>query len=452
MTRARHPAFEAAAKVPATEVLRQRGLARVAGNRVIRGKGSPCPDCGKANGAFSSWRGGFALKCHSCGGGWDAVALVQLLDGLGPLDAARRVLGLSADGAQDPADWPRPSKPGVSVSSRPAKVEPRRSQRAPGADTDTYDTFRRAVMTLGLFSADPGRARLDAWFRARGLDPDFLPDARARLRDAGCMIYGRAGGAPPEDGFHMATLTLNGRTRDYLAAPAMLARIDVPGKREAGGLHATYLSACGRYKLWAGDGPARKMWASAGGARGGAWLTADERCRGPLFVGEGIETVLSALMEYRLRQGFTPGTLRGALLRLAAGERPDVLPGRALALLSLDNMQGGIARDRFGRMRIDPLEPDPERPAVTWPRMGTVVICADHDMKPVDVRCAGGPKRLSQTERMELSIRLATDAWRAAGAARVSALRPPPGLDLNDVRRRKAAGEYGSVQPGARAA
>lgn len=460
MTGARHPAFAEAARVPAVEVLRRRGLGRVAGAVLVRGKGSPCPGCGNEKGAFSAFKGGYRLKCHSCGESWDAVSLVQLLDRIDALGAARSILGYPADGSGDPPGWPRaagavspgpvaPSRPSADKPAPPARaalarlpqcagfvftpfgwqdgadIEARRDARRVAAEAAAYDAWRRAVMSFALFTSVPGRPRLKAWLQARGLDPQLLPDAVAALTESAAMIYGPAPRGDLPDGFQRAAMQLNGRPRVCLTAPAMVARIEVPGAPAAGGLHATYLSADGRKKAAAPGGPARKMWAAPGGARGGVWLTARGPAEGPLFVGEGIETVLSVLMEYRLRQGEKRG--------------------RALALLSLGNLQGGVARDGYGRWQLDPPESDPRAPAVTWPRMGEVIVCADHDMAPLTVKARGGPRVLGAAARMDLSIRLAVAAWRAAGAARVSALRPPPGADWNDIRRQKAAGTEGGL-------
>jgi hypothetical protein len=85
---------------------------------------------------------------------------------------------------------------------------------------------------------------------------------------------------------------------------------------------------------------------------------ADAGAPGPLIVGEGIESTLSAMQLY--------------------GK-----PCRGVATLSLGALQGGWVLDRFGR--LDPAAPaaDPERPAFTWPGQDEVLIAVDRDMKPI---------------------------------------------------------------------
>lgn len=453
MTPARHPAFEDCKRVRATDELRRRGLARIAGDRVVRGKASPCPSCGKASGAFSSFQNGRRLKCHSCGDSWDAIALVRMLDGVDALTAARVLLGYPADGSADPVGWPThnttetagvPQPRAVALSPHTEPRPPTLSRlpecegyrftpfgwqlerdllerldaRREAAAARAYTAWRAGVMAHGLFAATGNRRRLTNWFEARFLDPDLLPDALAHLTESASMIYGYAPRDGRPSGFHTSSVSLNGKASIVLAAPAMLARIDPPPGHAGGGLHATYLSDDGRSKV---GHPGRKMWAGADGARGGVWLTDQDPDLGPLFVAEGIETALSLLMEYRLRH---PGQ------------------GRALAVLSLDNLQGAVSRDHFGRWRLDPLEADLSRPAVTWPQMGDVVIGPDHDMKPLRVKIRGGQTELDATARMELSARLAVAAWRRAGARSVRVIRPPLGMDFNDARRRSALGYF----------
>ncbi len=167
--------------------------------------------------------------------------------------------------------------------------------------------------------------------------------------------------------------------------------------------------------------PAKKMWGPQNGADGrpgGAWLT-DPAGPGPLIVGEGIESSLSA------------GILHGPPCRIAAA-------------LSLGRLQGGRLTDRWGRFNPDAPQADPEAPAFTWPAAGAVVVAVDRDMAAVEVKVRaplGGTvrRRLDSDARARLCGGLAAQHWRAARAGPVSVSAPPAGMDFNNWLMRGAA-------------
>jgi hypothetical protein len=155
------------------------------------------------------------------------------------------------------------------------------------------------------------------------------------------------------------------------------------------------------------------MWGQA--RRAACWLS-DPADAGPIVAGEGIETVLSYAADL------------GA-------------PCRPLALLSLDNLQGRAMRDAEGVVPLWNLRPDPDALPYTWPNAGEVHVLIDADMKSVRLRAQAerrGRRELVEIDgvrRAEICATLATQAWRRAGAARVLPMRPPMGMDFNDLGR-----------------
>ncbi|MEO0642818.1 MAG: hypothetical protein AAFY47_05280 [Pseudomonadota bacterium] len=382
-----------------------------------------------------------------------------MLDRVDALTAARRLLHVPDDGSGDPSHWntdtgrvcvPSPSPDRLqSGQSAPATARPsravvgaiarlpecagyrftpfgwqaetdllvKRKTRVDAEDEARMSLYRRGVIAHALFAQDPRKQWVRRWLKARFIDAQLVPDAIDRLLEVAGMVYGFAGRGDAAEGFVVRSADLGGRPARLLLSRAMVGMIEGPPGSRAGALHATYLAHKGYRKASAYDGPGRKVWAGTGGARGGVWLTDRTPRSGPLFVAEGIETVLSVLAEYRRREKTSAG--------------------RALAVISLDNLQGGVAKDKFGRWRLHPLEADPARLPVVWPNAGDVVICPDHDMRPIRVKVRGGETELDASARMDLSAQLSAAAWRAAGAASVSVLRPPLGMDFNDAAREK---------------
>lgn len=365
---------------------------------VKRGRRGPCPVCqpgSKKGDAFShSAKTGLWRCFKGCGGG-DVIRLVEQLTGLRPAEAARHILGLPVDGSSDRTLSPETAAARV----RREAEEDRRRREAARAAQASADFHARTIADLDRRAVEPDPV-VGQYLWSRGIDWRLVPDALLALRGAVGALH-----------------SFDDRGRE-VRARAMVATIVSPATGERIGRHVTYLQPDGRGK--ADLDPARKVW---GSIAGGVWLTRREPVAGPLFVAEGIETALSLLCAWRAKRGDHSG--------------------RALAVLSLDNLQGGRSGrwggDRWGRLDTQFPEPDAAHPPVTWPDAGEVRIGVDHDMKPlrdVKVRKAGGGTakvELDATTRMEVCAKLAAHAWRAAGASPVRVHRPPVGLDWNDA-------------------
>lgn len=202
------------------------------------------------------------------------------------------------------------------------------------------------------------------------------------------------------------------------------------------GLHVTYLSPSleGKMERRGADGApmaARKM---LGRSLGGCVSLGRYRSGAPLFVGEGIETVLSGM------------ALAGA------GDE-----SVGLAALSLDNLQGHARLRRDGALPLHAIEPDPERAhAIAFAHDAPVTGLIDADMAPLAgprdrssgeprglklIERRGGPvvrRAVSGAERSAICAELFVRSWRAAGCARVRAVRPAMGKDFNDAARELA--------------
>lgn len=199
------------------------------------------------------------------------------------------------------------------------------------------------------------------------------------------------------------------------------------------GVHVTWLSPDGTGKMERArrNGslyPARKMLGPAGGAAvvlGGvdALLSANP----PLFVGEGIETTFSGM---------------------GLCDAPS--PAIGLAVLSLDNLQGGELLWKNGVRPMFDVQSDPARPPVCFAHEGPVTGLIDADMKPLrGVRDAGFPivekrggpivnRAITTAERATICGTLFVQAWRRAGCARVGAVRARMGRDFNDMAQERA--------------
>lgn len=409
--------FAEAKRIPCAQIAEAEGVKlRRSSGRLI----GACPLCG---GDAKSTRFNITLSsnlwiCRSCGEGGSGIDLELHLRGGEPLDAARRLTGSDAYTPMPPRR----------AGETPAVHKPRTT--APAA-AELWRGARPAVGTM-----------VETWLEARGIEDNAgRALALQRLR------------------FHPDAFAggerIHGRWRWRVTAPAMLAPI-IDTTVNAGrivGVHATYLSADGRAKaeLRAPNGdaiPARKMW---GRHKGGvcaltplrsdadkapcAWCHPEDGCRcsacgrenngyaaAPLFVGEGVETTLSAL-SYWAERGRSV---------------------RAAAVLSLDNLQGRWLKDDEGCATQWPPRADPEKPPWTLDRAGHVVVIVDRDMSAIMVKRrdeAGGAKRmrLGAEQRAQLCADLAVQHWRNAGAREVEIALPlRRGADLNDMAREAA--------------
>lgn len=192
-------------------------------------------------------------------------------------------------------------------------------------------------------------------------------------------------------------------------APAMLGLI-VDRDGLPMGVHATYLRQDGADKI------ERKMW--GGLQRGAVWLSGcpGDVPGGRIAVGEGIETVWSWVQRNQW-------------------------DGAAAAALSLDNLQGGIAR-RDGVWPLWNIRAEIDRPPFLIKGAAEAVLLVDADMKPLKnqkLQARRGARwergTIGQAERAGICAAAAVQHWRHAGAAIVRAERPPMGMDFNDMVR-----------------
>ena len=336
------------------------------GNR-LRGE---CPLCGaskgkKAAGAFSVGRpdpkGAEIFFCHACEATGDVVTLESRLTGKSLREAAEYLAGAEFVPVAAKAPEPRPS-------AGPSRL----------------------AETLWRESVPARRTLVETYLRRRRLDGPVLLAALEHLR------------------FHPSAFWTAGDAIAHM--PAMIARPET-ADGPTGGVHCTYLDGVGRRTA---RSPAKLMFGpqnDAAGRPGGVWLSA-RIAMGPLVVGEGIETSLSAAQ------------LLGR-------------PCRVAAALSLNRLSGGALKDRWGRMDPDAVTADPARPAFTWPEVGEVLIAVDRDMAPVKIKTRkrwGGTtaREISGETRARISAGLGVQAWRAAGANAVRAIAPAAGRDFGD--------------------
>jgi hypothetical protein len=386
----------------------------VAGVKLYRegaGFRGPCPLCkasaGKTDsGAFqtdkakSTWR---CFSCHSRPG--DVVDLEHLLRS-GPGETLRdAALRLLREDNISPAERRRRQQE-IAAAAKESEERKARSR-----------AFKAEIaITLWREGLPAAGTPVEAWLRSRGISGAVLANALSMVR------------------YHPAAYH-SGDPNRPVTAPAMIGLIMTPFG-PTGGVHATYLSPDGSAK--ADLAPARKCWGPQtrldpdGIARpGGLWLSRPD-ADGPLVVGEGIETSLSA------------GCMLG-------------IPCRVVATLDLDNLQGGYLTDGRGRVDLRALEANPLLPAFTWPEpahkpWGAPVICLDRDMSPVKIRVAGDDdvddeEWLSADDRATLCAALAAAAWITAGSRWIMFAVPPADMDINDQHQAVLAGQ---MQPGLR--
>lgn len=374
---------------------RESDLEAVAGVRLWRAgrrMRGPCPVCGasarkKADGAF--WidpeigRFGCFAGGADCAAGGDVVRLEQLLRGGTAREAAERLAG------------PSPNF----TTRNAARVKPAaaaRQDEASPADITAARLWRESVPASGTL--------VETYLRARWLSGPVLDRALRRLR------------------FHPSALWGRNEAGDWIRAPAMVAAVHTPAG-PTGGVHVTYLRPDGTGK--ARLDPAKRMWGpqkDEAGRAGGCWLIGPKGA-GPVIVGEGIESSLSAAVLF--------------------GQ-----PCRVAAALALNRLQGGWLPDKYGRLNPEAVAIDPERPAFVWAleEGAGVMIAVDRDMKPVEIKvrkALGGTMRrtLSGDDRARICAGLAEAAWRAANPGlapgAIRSIGPGPGRDFNEELRER---------------
>ena len=328
--------------------------------------------------------------CFSSGKNGDLFDWLREGLGLGfgdALDEGRKLAGLS--------DGPL----------RPAEVAAQKQRRAEREKEQAADAARRQLRAGDIWrAATPGAGH---------------PLIEGYLRHIRAIDLSVIGGVPAAIRFHGR---LRNRSGHYF--PAMVTRVaDAAGAGRA--VHITFLKPDGTGKIDPDQGPGKQILGSYFGL--GVRLF-DSGGAGPIFVGEGIESVLSA-----------------AVIYTKAGRA-----GAFDAALSLGNLTGAQARDRrgvrwqwgrnSGAHNSRRAKPDPARPAYVPADIAgrAVTILAEDDLKPMD-----GPdgRTLSGTARARMMFGLAAAKFERAGAGPVTIAWPPSGCDFNDILLRRRAAE-----------
>lgn len=367
-----------------------------------KAKRGKCPFHGSKSESLAVYPEIGRAKCWGCDWRGDAIGFVQDYYGFDFRGALERI---ESDNGIDP-DLAEP------VQRR--KVE--RQWQGP-------ETVDSAIVGAHLWRVGvPDFDSLRVWLRARK-----VPEAMLGEEWLGGLRFCPSGPIGP--------WKVSGVPGDVGQAPAMLGLIrgmDADRRAHPIGVHATFLSPGLRAKMnrKRSNGskvPARKMF---GGSGGGFVVLGTYRRDCPLYVGEGIETVLSGMA--------------------LAGAPADAC---GLAVLSLNNLQGGAQLLRNRALPLWNLKSDPQRAHVAFAHDGPVVGLIDADMKPLTgpidretgelrgvavTERPGGPvvhREITTAERAEICAALFAQNWRAAGCRRVSAIRPAMGMDFNDAAR-----------------
>lgn len=393
------------------EEVRQRvGLSGLIAHRVKlaragRGWKGLCPFHLEKTASFTVTDEKGFYHCHGCGAHGDAFRWVQEIDGVSFREA---VLRLAADAGVTIPDA-APSGPSAALDGRLA------SAVAPvevALDHPVFDCVSSATAGRWIWNgAGPARGEIvETYLASRGLDPLAAFDGEH------CAIDSIR--------FHPRCPVSAWRVDDdpgaaRLTAPAMIAPIgDAAGARW--GVHVTFLASDGRSKaklplVRGKERPTRKIFGQVGGHA--VFLTpAEAMCSpAPLIVGEGLETTWS----------FAQSLGR---------------PCRVAAALSLENLQGGQLRLADGTRPMWNVRSDPDRAPFLLDDAGEVVVAVDADMKALRgqrLQLTRGAKPVTADinglQRAELCASLAVQAWRRAGASKVSAVRPRVGQDFNDA-------------------
>lgn len=398
-----------------------------------------CPFHGDRNPSMTVYPDGF--KCWSCGASGDAIRWMRDYEGMG---FATAVADLAAMVGMD-------APAGVAASAERTARRVITPLAAPVDDgpemVGSIDVAREIWRRARNGGAGHPKWPVQTYLEARGVPRAVL--GRGDIL-ADLLFCPQAPIRPWRVG---------GRPQDVPSGPAMasIIRKPVPGDPLDAwpviGLHVTWLSPdftakAARTSASGKPVPARKM---LGDVLGGCVPLAPFRSgtvfpAAPLAVGEGIETVLSAL----------------------AAMPADVI---GMAALSLHNLQGGVAKDAHDALPLWNLRPDLESNCLRFRHGGPVTVLVDADMKPLKVQHnrKGRPiaprvsesargrwviREVSQRERAEICAAVAVKGWQAAGCADVRAVRPAMGMDFNDAARLASCGiaaTRGAISEGERA-
>lgn len=426
------------------EAVRARAdIGAVIGHAVkLRGRGNlrgACPFHGSKSDSLAVYAAAGRARCWGCGWTGDAIQFVQDFYGLDFKGALERL----------------ESENGLDGMAAAPLARARRPQAYHAPEVVDSGEVARHLWASAVTDHDA----VCTWLRARGV-PEAALDARllGQIRFCASAPIGPwpVGKGPDAAAHAPAMVGLIRRLRPchlpaaegHASANAGPDRAVMPGGLvaqggrdliwRASGVHATYLSPGLKAKMNRkranGDPvPARKMF---GHAAGGAVILGRLTPGCPLFVGEGIETVLSGM----------------AMLGAGAD-------ACGLAVLSLDNLQGRACTRSVrqadggtihGVLPLYDVQPDAERLPVCFAHDGPVTGLIDADMAPLKgmlhretgvarglpvIERRGGPvvhRAIGTIERAEICADLFTRAWRMAGTRQVKAERLHAGMDFND--------------------
>lgn len=395
MTRSQDPAFEAWVDEARAQDILAEAVARGAqlkGGAVE--KVGPCPACGGRD-RFSVNMRKKVFHCRVAQRGGDVIAMVEYLDGVDFIKACEILTGRPP---------PRAEAMSAEERARLARdAEARRAKAAAAEKTKTQEQERyrqkerrRAHQCWKGASAAAG-SPVQAYLEKRGV---ALPE-RAHLRCAADYPFFMPAGR----GF-----------RKLGAAPAMLAAITGP---DGGfmGLHQTWIDltqASGKAAFACPDTgevqPAKKM---RGSHRGGKIELVRMKDPVRLFVGEGIETVLSVWVA--LREAGSP-LCEGAAFWSSASLSN--LAGPAVESVMHPSATRPDKAGRARRVKVPGPQPDMSAPAMPVPdSVEELILLGDGDSEPFFTRMA--------LERAARRFARPGRVVRAAWAA--------PGGDFNDM-------------------
>lgn len=395
---------DAAFRARVAAVLGAVDIASVIGGMIPLGKGrnprGKCPFHGSKSDSFAVDSNRQKARCWGCDWSGDAIKFVQDFEGLPFIEALRRLETGAGIGE-------------VGGGERVAAVRREKRERPPSDAVSSTDMGRYLWRR-----AKPDLEAVRTWFRARGVPEAMLTDDR--LTDVRFVPSGPIYAWPA-----------NRKATSVPQAPVMVALVRRPPDWTPTGVHATFLSPdlAGKMHRLRGDGspyPARKM---LGDMAGAAVLLGRYAPDLPLFVGEGLETVLCGM------------AIAGA------GES-----AIGLAALSLSNLQGSALTIKGALPLYDP-RPNPNGgQALTFPHSAPVTGLIDADMTPLPgrrdrvtgehqgvalIERLRGPilhRTMTTQERASVGGALFVHAWRAQGCT-ARAVRPRMGMDFNDAVR-----------------
>ncbi len=393
---------------------------RVKLRRAGQGWSGLCPFHSEKSSSFTVQDAKQFYHCFGCGAHGDCFDWVQHVDGCDFREAIVRCAAEAGVAILGEDGQPiGPTGTSAALDGRvSARIEPRVALERAGPAVVGSDEAGRWIWRTAL----PARGEIvEDWLRFRGCAPSASFDGVVSAIDT-LRFHPRC---------PLSAWRIEQDPRDVLTAPAMVAPIR-DGDGLIRGVHVTYLRPDGRGKAQLrpyGDGrerPTRKIF---GAVQGNAvWLTVPpalavglDPAKMPLIVGEGIETCWS-FAQARERASY-----------------------RVAAALSLDNLQGGAVKLNGGALPLWNIEADHGRPPFVVADAGEVIVLVDADMKPLrqqKVQQVRGMKPvradIGGLLRAEICGRLAAQHWRRAGATKVTAVRPPLGMDFNDAGRRVA--------------